>query len=484
MEKDELLIERLKKYGDSGMYPFHMPGHKRREQFPNPFSVDITEIEGFDNLHHAEGILKDSMEWAAGVYGVSQTCYLVNGSSCGILSAICGCTDFGGRILMSRNCHKSAYHGVFLHHLKADYLYPQMIEKLGIQGGILPEDVENALKAHPDIQAVLVVSPTYDGVVSDIRSIGEIAHRYGAALIVDEAHGAHFPFGEMFPVSALGLGADVVIQSVHKTLPSLTQTAVLHMQDGVISREKIGRYLTIFQSSSPSYVLMASIEQCIWQMNLTGRKQMDRFHERLSKMRRELSRMKRLKLAGKELVGTRGVYDLDESKIVISAGCSGLSGQQLSELLRGKYLLEPEMCGADYVVCITTPEDGEEALERLKTAFLEIDDAAVTAAGAKTGAEIADRPELPQPQIKLSLHQAMNGVCETIPLEQSEGRISGEFIYLYPPGIPIVAPGEKMTAPVLERIMSYLKLGLPVQGLRDHSCRTIDVLTKETLVRE
>lgn len=240
MKERPNLLKRLKEYGDSDFYPFHMPGHKRQyrdpflSEFPNPFSIDITEINGFDNLHHPEGILKDSMEWAAEIYGSDKTYYLVNGSSCGILSAISATVDSRGTILMSRNCHKSAFHGVFLNQLNAKYIYPQFISEMGLQGGILAEDVEGLLKKYPDIDAVLVVSPTYDGVVSDIKAIAQVVHRFGVPLIVDEAHGAHFSFGKNngFPVSALDLGADIVIQSLHKTLPSLTQTALLHARKG------------------------------------------------------------------------------------------------------------------------------------------------------------------------------------------------------------------------------------------------------------
>ena len=241
MRQQDLLIHKLKEYAGSDMYPFHMPGHKRTGDmgFPDPFTMDITEVDGFDNLHHPEGILKSSMDWAAQVYGADQTYYLVNGSSSGILSAVCGAVPRGGRILVSRNCHKSVYHGICLNQLKASYVYPQEIDGLGIQGGILPSDVDMMLKRYMDTQAVLIVSPTYDGVVSDIKGIAQVVHRAGLPLIVDEAHGAHFRYGEMFPVSALDLGADVVIQSVHKTMPSLTQTALLHIRN---NRPDRGQY--------------------------------------------------------------------------------------------------------------------------------------------------------------------------------------------------------------------------------------------------
>ena len=235
------LLERLSTYAASDAYPFHMPGHKRQVKMgitsvPNPFSVDITEIDGFDNLHHAEDILKESMNSAAAVYGADRSWYLVNGSTCGILAAIAAAVKPGEKILMARNSHKSAYHAVILNQLEPVYLYPEEVPEFQIPGGIEPEQVERALLEHPEIRAVFVTSPTYEGIVSDIQGIAATAHRHGAALIVDEAHGAHLPFGDgnYFPDGALQEGADLVIQSLHKTLPSLTQTAILHLKSQIL----------------------------------------------------------------------------------------------------------------------------------------------------------------------------------------------------------------------------------------------------------
>lgn len=553
MEKDRLLLSRLKKYGESKAYPFHMPGHKRMagdealNGFPNPFAVDITEIEGFDNLHHPEGILKESMEWAASVYGADRTYYLVNGSSCGILSAICAATEHGGTILMSRNCHKSAYHGVILSRLKCAYVYPQIIEKMGIQGGILASDVEKALKERPDVQAVLIVSPTYDGIVSDIGNIAKVVHGHGIPLIVDEAHGAHFPFDERMD-EALSCGADLVIQSLHKTLPSLTQTAVLHGRRGYVDFEKLERYLQMFQTSSPSYVLMASIEQCIYEMAGHGRKNMAEFSERIGEVRRELAEMKHLRLLepGEKWLrlkeqsdgglrldepGERrlrldepgekrlcldevsGVYDYDRSKIVVSCrNClrvhkdgsrERLDGNQLSDWLRTEYDLEMEMCGADYIVAITTYLDSAEGLGRLVEALKEIDrrleacKAEITEHGDKMKAHgieaqvsrDGDRNQQPMnnwdmPDIRFRMADAMERGSESLLLADCAGKISAEFVYLYPPGIPIVAPGELVTERIVERVLQYKGMGLPVQGMADLNAERLRVLGEAAGAKE
>ena len=505
MRQEELLINRLAAYARSDMYPFHMPGHKRRtgpeesfmnsftDSFTNPFAVDITEIEGFDNLHQPEGILKDSMKWAADVYGADQTYYLINGSTGGILAAVCGSVPRGGRILVSRNCHKSVYHGICLNQLKTSYVYPQEIEGLGIQGGITAEDVDRMLNRYMDTQAVLIVCPTYDGIVSDIEAIARIVHRAGLPLIVDEAHGAHFRYDAMFPVSALDLGADVVIQSVHKTLPSLTQTALLHIKcnrpDGgcYADRERIDRYIHMVQSSSPSYVLMASIENSIYQMEQTDTAP---YGKQLHRLRRRLGQMRHLRLADTGLIGQAGIRDLDISKIVVSTrgtclypaedGLTGFTGAQLDDILRREYHLEMEMCGADYVTAITTVMDSGEGLERLGDALTRID-SQLTDAGYKPDGRSGNQKSVYSMRCDtaMSMGEAMEEKMASVGLEDSAGCISGEFVYIYPPGIPIVAPGEWISRPILEVILEYRDKGLPVQGPADQSLRTIRVVQKD-----
>lgn len=505
MKQEELLINRLAAHARSDMYPFHMPGHKRRtgpeessmnsctDSFTNPFAVDITEIEGFDNLHHPEGILKDSMKWAADVYGADQTYYLINGSTGGILAAVCGSVPRGGRILVSRNCHKSVYHGICLNQLKTSYVYPQEIEGLGIQGGITAEDVDRMLNRYMDTQAVLIVCPTYDGIVSDIEAIARIVHRAGLPLIVDEAHGAHFRYDAMFPVSALDLGADVVIQSVHKTLPSLTQTALLHIKcnrpDGgcYADRERIDRYIHMVQSSSPSYVLMASIENSIYQMEQTDTAP---YGKQLHRLRRRLGQMRHLRLVDTGLIGQAGIRDLDISKIVVSTrgtclypaedGLTGFTGAHLDDILRREYHLEMEMCGADYVTAITTVMDSGEGLERLGDALTRID-SQLTDAGYKPDGRKGNQKSVYSMRCDtaMSMGEAMEEKMASVGLEDSAGCISGEFVYIYPPGIPIVAPGEWISRPILEVILEYRDKGLPVQGPADQSLRTIRVVQKD-----
>ena len=513
----ESLYEKLVAYGAGDACPFHMPGHKRnmgKWGFADPFSFDITEIDGFDNLHHAEGILKEAQERAARVYGARRTFFLINGSSAGILAAVSACVSKGGKLLMARNCHKAVYHAASLLDLETVYVYPEQERRYGLNGGISPERVERLLEEHPGVQAVIVTSPTYDGVVSDIRKIAQIVHERGLFLIVDEAHGAHFRYISLFPQSALELGADVVIQSVHKTLPSLTQTALLHIKCNgpngscLADRERIDRYLHMVQSSSPSYVLMASIENSIFQM---GRMKFDAYGENLLYIRKNLENMRFLQLAGEKLIGKYGIFDLDPSKIVIST-CPALEGGKweitgawLMDLLREEHQLEMEMCGADYVTAITTVMDSREGLLRLEQACLETDERIgrmmIGSSGEESGKSLGKEPEeLPERmsgstarsekgleesvysmrcETVLPLAEAMDSEMESRRLSDSAGCVSGEFVYLYPPGIPLAAPGERITERILNIILEYKQKGLPVQGLFDDSLEWIRVVKGE-----
>ena len=499
-EKQPGLLERLTEYVGSDAYPFHMPGHKRREipdgipgGFPDPYGIDITEIDGFDNLHHAEGILKDAMDEAAAIYGADRSWYLVNGSTCGILSAVFAATENGGKILTARNCHKAVYHAICLNRLEAEYLYPEEITEFRINGGIRAEDVRKALEKDAmrcagnsgdvrgkitKIQAVLITSPTYEGVVSDIRAIADAAHEYGIPLIVDEAHGAHLEYADQchsFPKSALEYGADIVIQSLHKTLPCFTQTAILHVKGKLVDQDRISRYLSMFQTSSPSYLFMAGMERCIRYMDGDGRNEMIRYEKRLERFMERMEGLQVLEVLDREICGKyRTVAGWDPSKIVVSTmRAEDFHGEELAETLRRKYHLEMEMTAPEYVIAMTSLMDTEEGFERLGTALLEIDGALRRRmeSGRKEKAA-SETPEgleskLSHPVRRMLICEAMDADTERTAFQDTVGKVSAEFVYLYPPGIPIIAPGEVFTDAIVEKIMAYKAAGLLVQGPAD-----------------
>ena len=366
------MYQHLISYGESDVYPFHMPGHKRRAlPFPNPYTIDITEIDGFDNLHHAEGLIREAEERAAELYGADRSYYLVNGSTCGLLAAICAAARRGDKVLAARNCHKAVYHAVSMQGLAAEFLYPA-ITRGDLQGQITAAQVEEALTKHPDIAVVILTSPTYEGIVSDVAAIAACCHAHGAALIVDEAHGAHFGFGAGFPENAVRLGADAVIMSLHKTLPSFTQTALLHCNGTRIDPGRVARYLGVYETSSPSYLFMAGMDVCIDLIREQGAELFAEYRRRLDAFYRDTADLAQLHVMRREDLCKEEAYDWDDSKLIIYAGAMG--GEELHQELLGHYHLQMEMVSADYVLGMTSLMDTDEGMRRLVTALHEIDE--------------------------------------------------------------------------------------------------------------
>lgn len=465
----DTLYDRLKAYSESDYYGFHMPGHKRNKKYVNaglPCEWDITEIEGFDDLHHAEGILKEAQEQAAQVYRADETHFLVNGSTVGLLSAVLGVTEREDTILVARNCHKSVYHAIDMNELRPVYLYPEFDSQAGLNMAVSAEDVELALREHPRIRAVVMVSPTYDGVVSDVKAISEVVHKKGIPLIVDEAHGAHFGFHPYFPKNSNLQGADIVIHSLHKTLPSLTQTALLHMNGTFVNREAVREYLHMLQSSSPSYIFMASIDSCVNLLKWEREALFEPYVKRLKELRKSLKKLRRLQLVETE--------SYDRSKIVIAAGATGISGKELQKRLLLDYHLQMEMAAGNYVLAMTSVGDTEEGFGRLEQALFELDQSLEE----KVSEEI--KIKLPKTELvytiaqirKMKKMQKEDNVF-VLPWEESNGYISMEYAYLYPPGIPMIAPGELVTKEITDALLQYERLGFSVEGL--HTDGSIEV---------
>ena len=421
-----------------------------------PFAIDITEIDGFDDLHHAGGILKDAQERAARVYHAGETHFLINGSSVGILSAVAGVTRRGDTVLVARNCHKSVYHAIEMFGLNPVYLMPGFDLSLQLNTEVSAEDVRTALKKEPGIRAVVIVSPTYDGVVSDVEAIAEAVHEEGIPLIVDGAHGAHFGFHAYFPEHSNVQGADLVVNSLHKTLPSLTQTALLHMNGSLVCRERVRRYLHMLQSSSPSYVLMASIDSCIDLLENHRKELFDPYAKRLKHLRKELSGLKKL-----QLIETKSY---DRSKVMISVRNTDISSRQLYSKLLEDYHLQMEMAAGTYILAMTSVGDTQEGMDRLIAALKEID------AGCRFPKERETDRKLPclsLPDVVYNSSDIENLMKRTVLFRDSVGQIAAEYVYLYPPGIPLVIPGEKVTKEAADMLQWYYGMGFPIEGLKD-----------------
>ena len=444
-----ILQDQLKSYCTDGPYPMHMPGHKRNlSPGPGlPYDFDVTEVEGTDDLHHADGILKEAMERTGKLYGSRRTWYLTCGSTCGNLAMMYAAIPRGSEVILARNCHKSVFHGAELLGLTVHWLRPESVEKM--------------LRQYPQSRAVFLTSPTYEGIGSDIESIAELVHREGKLLLVDEAHGAHFGLfhgsvaGGYFPDSAVQLGADLAVQSAHKTLPSLTQTAWLHLGSDRISEEAVEQGLSVFETSSPSYPLLASLDGCTGLLAKEGPELFGKWEKRIDGIRAKAGEWKNLRILGPEdaEADRQAVFSLDFGKLLIRDAFFRKSGRELEEFLRREELLEPEMSCGRNVLLMTSCGDSEEGFERL---FHTLEHLNAWLGEQKSGAAETEKcredgmPVLSEERQAVPLEEAaqraLHGKARKISLEQAEGEISAEYVMAYPPGIPLLIPGERISA--------------------------------------
>lgn len=468
----EELWEKLKNYAASDWLPMHMPGHKRNgDAFPWLEALgcgfDLTEIDGFDNLNDPQTLFLNLEKRCARLWGAGESLCLVNGSTAGNLAAVRAVLERGGELLMQRGSHRSLYHAAEITGAVTRYLNPAADPASGIRQSVTAEEVADALTRYPRVRLVAVTSPTYEGILSDIRSIAAVCHAHGVPLLVDEAHGAHLGFGH-FPAGAVRCGADLVVQSLHKTLPSLTQTAVLHVSGRLADPSGVRRNAAIFQSSSPSYLLSAAMDGCVRYLEREGDAAADRWLDALRLFREKTRGLRRLAISGR----TEGCFDTDPSKIVISAAGAHRSGEALMALLRERFHVETEMASGDYVVAMTGMGDTAESLGRFAEAVLAADEIlaaeAIRAAGEIPAAEeISAGKAIPAaeaaccealPESRMTIREATASPGEFFAPEKAAGKICGEYIFAYPPGIPILVPGEVIgeeTAQTIRTAGSY-----------------------------
>ena len=442
-----------------------MPGHKRNPygEMPADFArIDVTEVEGTDDLHEPEGILLEAQQHAAKLCHADETFFLVGGSTAGILAAISAAIPRGGKVLMARASHRSAYHAVYLRELHPAYLYGTILEPFDLCEAITPEEVRRGLEENPDVGAVFLVSPTYEGRLADLRQIADMVHERNIPLIVDEAHGAHLGWDPITAPSAMQCGADLAIQSTHKTLPAPTQTALLHCKGNRIDRSKLRRFLRIYQTSSPSYPLMAGIDNSLRVMEEHGGELLSDLQQRYGIMMTELSSCKNLVFLPVDPARQ------DLGKLVIS-GRGRISGKEIAGYLR-EHGIETEMALASYCLAMFTVGDRAEGFRLVTEALRSLDRKLETEANQQDApaagqilSELFTRENAPkQRQIPA---EGWDGEAEYVPIAEAEGRIAADFLYLYPPGTPILVPGEEIGRVQLRAMKTCLQLGLEIRGL-------------------
>ncbi len=473
------LFTALKQYHERKVIPFDVPGHKHGKglkEFTDyvgstVMELDVNSMKCLDNICNPIGVIKEAEELAAYAFGADHGFFLVNGTTSGVQAMIMSACQPGDKIILPRNAHKSAIAGIILSGAIPIYIQPEINENLGIAMGVTVESIESTIGRHPDAKAVFIINPTYYGATSNIKDIVKIAHRNAMAVLVDEAHGAHMGFHHEFPMSALELGADMSAISLHKTGGSLTQSSLLLLREGIIDPFTVKKNLNLMQTTSGSYLLMASLDVARKQLVVEGERLLDQVLKLSREAREKINKIEGLFAFGTELVGSPGVYEFDESKLGVHVRRLGLTGFEVYDILRDHYNIQVELADYYNIMAIISLGDTAESVNVLVDALADI-------------AEKYRRDEeiplinsiLKNPDVIISPRDAYYSSKRVVKLEEAEGEISGESIMAYPPGIPIVAPGERITKEMIAHIMLLKEEETLVQGTEDPYVEYVRVL--------
>lgn len=484
LNQDETpLFDALMEYVARDTIPFHVPGHKKGQgvdpEFKhfigdNPFKIDVTVFKLVDSLHHPTGPIREAQALAADAYGSDATFFSIHGTSGAIQAMIMSVVGAGDTIIVPRNVHKSVTAGIILSGAVPVYMQPELDKNLGIANGVLPETVEQTLRENPHAKAVLIINPTYYGVSTDLKRIAEIVHSYDIPLIVDEAHGPHLKFHDALPMSAMEAGADLCSQSTHKIIGAMTQGSLLHVRTRYVDIARVQQIMNLLQTTSPSYILLASLDTSRRQIALEGKELLDGAIELANYVRNEINRIPGFYCYGNELLGQPGVFAIDPTKICITCRDLGITGFDLDMILSNKYHIQMELSDLYNVLAVGSFGDTRENMDRLLDALREISSEYLNENTRK--ADFLDIPPIPK-QVLIP-REAFNGTKISVPLTDSVGEVSGEFLMAYPPGIPILCPGEVITEEIVNYVQDLKKTGLYVQGTEDPKVENILVVAR------
>ena len=458
---DAPLVKALEEYQAGEKISMHMPGHKGGKGFPNWLGerlacFDVTEIPGLDNFHDPDDVILESMNACAKAFGAEKSFFLVNGSTSGIHAMLLSSFRKGDKILVARNCHMSVINGMILFGLHPVFVTPQFSDSWQ---WVMPVELpawEKAIGENPDIEGVIVTSPDYMGFCTPVAKLARLLHASGKLLLVDEAHGAHFAFSRKLPETALEQGADLCVQSLHKTMPALTQSAVLHIGSPQVDANRVQRAVSMLTTTSPSYAVMASIDYARYIFEKEGEEKYEKLLILLSEMKQELSRMKNFRL----IPDKTGNISRDPTRMVIDTSQSDITGHELYRRIKDKYGIVPEMADDCHVVFIVTPSDTEKELDSLKRCFIELDNQskhsdAVTSCLSLFEMEHSTTSDIPDFWDK----------CVELPLDETEGYVSAGMVTPYPPGIPVICPGETINRKQIKYLQQVILAGQTIQGL-------------------
>lgn len=474
------IFDSLMRYVDNDTVPFHVPGHKKGVGIPeefrsfigdNAFKIDVTVFKSVDSLHHPTSSIREAEKLVADAYNSDHSFFCINGTTVAIQAMIMSAVSQGDKILIPRNVHKSITAGIILSGAIPIYMDPDIDEFLSISHGISFKTVKEALQNNPDVKAVLIINPTYYGVSTDIKKIAEVVHSYNIPLLVDEAHGPHLIFNKKLPICAMDAGADICAQSTHKITSSLTQGSFLHVKSKFIEPSRVRQNLNLLQTTSPSYIILASLDCTRRQLVFNGEELLNKSIELANYARSEINKIDSLYCFGEELKNNEGFFAFDPTKITINCRNLGISGYELEKRLASEYHVQLEMADAYNGLAVGSFGDTKESIDKLLLALRDIRN---TTEEKDVKSFSITLPKIPRQMC--SPREAFQSNKKSVPLKQSVNKISGEFLLAYPPGIPVLCPGEIITQEIIDYIEYIKSIGLFVQGTEDPKIENIKVI--------
>ncbi|WP_274651789.1 aminotransferase class I/II-fold pyridoxal phosphate-dependent enzyme [Paenibacillus humicola] len=481
------LFSALRGHAARNPVQFHIPGHKKGlgsdPEFrafigDNALSIDLINIAPLDDLHQPTGVIEDAQKLAADAFGADYTFFSVQGTSGAIMTMILTVCAPGDKIIVPRNVHKSIMSAIIFAGARPVFISPARDANLGIDHGISTRAVKRALDRHPDAKAVLVINPTYFGICANLKEIVELVHSYDIPVLVDEAHGVLIHFHEKLPMSAMQAGADMAATSVHKLGGSMTQSSVLNVRAGRINPQRVQTIISMLTTTSTSYLLLASLDTSRRHLALHGHEIAQKAIDLADYARAEINRIPGLYCPGEEILGGEATYDYDPTKLTVHVRHLGITGYETENWLRETYNIEVELSDMYNILALVTPGDTQDSVGTLLSALRDL---------ANTYHEVNEANELvvkiPEiPQLSLTPRDAFYAETEVIPFKESAGRIIAEFIYVYPPGIPILLPGEVISQENIDYIVDHVEVGLPVKGPEDRSIEFVKVIVEEKAI--
>ncbi len=475
------IMQALQQFKRMRVVPFDVPGHKRGRGNPELseflgekcVSLDVNSMKPLDNLCHPVSVIRDAENLAAQAFGAAHAFFMVGGTTSSVQSMVMSVCKQGDKIIMPRNVHRSAINALILSGATPVYVNPGNNQKLGIPLGMSVSAVEKAIVEHPDAVAVLVNNPTYYGVCSNLRAICELAHTHGMKVLADEAHGTHFYFGDNLPPSAMSVGADMAAVSMHKSGGSLTQSSFLLIGPSM-SEGHVRQIINLTQTTSGSYLLMSSLDVSRRNLALHGKHIFARVCENADYAREEINKIGGYYAFGKECIDGDAFYDFDTTKLSVHTRDIGLAGIEVYDILRDEYDIQIEFGDIGNILAYLSVGDRAQDIERLVAALAEI---RRLHAGSPVG--MLDH-EYIDPQVEMPPQKAFYAETVTVPMADSKGEICSEFVMCYPPGIPILAPGERITADILEYIEYAKRKGCFLTGTQDVAIEHINIIKGDT----